>query len=179
MPDVPDETEAAWVRRFSGITHAQAETLMADTRDKRRARLDATITISLKGINLGLQYQFQLAKDLRAELEASQRDRKALADYGLLHDGKAGQHWIYAAAGRLAAGDLEADVLADFGYTKGRGGRYARERSQLRKALAEARELICNSAPLAWVNNPDYADDAQQWEKRAEAFLKRTEPTDD
>ena len=49
-------------------------------RDERRARLDATITISLKGINLGLQYQFQLAKDLRDELEATARDRKALAE---------------------------------------------------------------------------------------------------
>lgn len=33
MSDVPDETEAAWVRRFSGITHAQAEALMSDVPD--------------------------------------------------------------------------------------------------------------------------------------------------
>ena len=48
-----------------------------------------------------------------------------------------------------------------------------------REALVDAIELICNSAPLVWVNNPAYSEDAQQWEKRAEAFLKRTEPTDD
>ncbi len=62
----------------------------------------------------------KLLRDLREELEDSKRDRQALVDYGLLHDGKMGQHWIYAAAGRLAAGDNEAAVLADFGYTKDR-----------------------------------------------------------
>ena len=131
MTDAPDETEAAWVRRFSGITHAQAEILMADTRDKRRARLRKRadeLTLagaeSVHGNNVSADpaYVISVAADISAELKASQRDRAALAD---------------------------------------------------------ARDLICNSAPLAWVNNPDYADDAQQWEKRAEAFLKSTEPTDD
>ena len=95
-------------------------------RDDRRARL-RELSDEFNWCNAKGRYAWltkpvgeRLSVDLRAELEASQRDRKALADYGLLHDGKAGQHWIYAAAGRLAAGDLEADVLADFGYTRDR-----------------------------------------------------------
>ena len=36
----------------------------------------STVTIGLKGINLGLQCQFQLAKDLKAELESSKSDQE-------------------------------------------------------------------------------------------------------
>ena len=39
-----------------------------------------------------------------------------LGTYLELHKGKLGQHWLYAAAERIAAGDDEAVVMADFGY---------------------------------------------------------------
>ena len=108
---------------------------MTDERDKSREQIRDDLAYVLAD-DRTTPRGMGLAKRLLDELDDGERDRKALAAYGLLHDGKAGQHWIYAAAGRLAAGDLEADVFADFGYTKGRGGRYARERSQLRAALS-------------------------------------------
>lgn len=41
-----------------------------------------------------------------------------LATYIELHKGKLGQHWLYAAADRIVAGDDEAKVMADFGYER-------------------------------------------------------------
>ena len=82
MPDVPDETDASWGRRFSGITHAQAALLMADTRDETRARL-----VTLAHDLTEELYEDWLpgraawyASDLADELKASERDRKALAE---------------------------------------------------------------------------------------------------
>ena len=52
------------------------------------------------------------------EYETLEDAADLLETYLLLHDGKLGLHWIFAAAGRMAAGDPERDVLADFGYVK-------------------------------------------------------------
>jgi hypothetical protein len=39
--------------------------------------------------------------------------------YARLHEGKIGQHWLWAAIERIAlAGESEAEVMADFGYEK-------------------------------------------------------------
>ena len=41
-----------------------------------------------------------------------------LRAYLALHEGKEGQHWIYAAIGRMVQGDPEAEVMADFGWVQ-------------------------------------------------------------
>ena len=41
-----------------------------------------------------------------------------LGTYLKLHKAKLGQHWLYAAADRIAAGDDEVLVMADFGYDR-------------------------------------------------------------
>ena len=39
-----------------------------------------------------------------------------LSTYLKLHDGKLGMHWLWAAIERIAAGEIEVDVLDDYGY---------------------------------------------------------------
>ena len=39
-----------------------------------------------------------------------------LETYLTVHRNKLGMHWLYAAAGRIAAGENERAVLADYGY---------------------------------------------------------------
>ena len=41
-----------------------------------------------------------------------------LRAYLALHEGRVSQHWIYAAIGRLVAGDPEAAVVADMGWSR-------------------------------------------------------------
>lgn len=49
--------------------------------------------------------------------------RHVLTTYARLHQGRIGQHWLWAAIERIVAGDSEEEVLRDFGYQKvGAGG---------------------------------------------------------
>ena len=41
-----------------------------------------------------------------------------LGTYLKLNAGRLGTHWMYAAAERIAAGQDEAEVLADYGYER-------------------------------------------------------------
>ena len=41
---------------------------------------------------------------------------EVLRQYLAAHEGKLGKHWLYAAIGRIVAGDSEAETLADFGW---------------------------------------------------------------
>ena len=41
-----------------------------------------------------------------------------LETYLTVHRNKLGMHWLYAAAGRIAAGENERAVLADYGYER-------------------------------------------------------------
>ena len=41
-----------------------------------------------------------------------------LGTYLELHKGKLGQHWLYAAADRIAAGEDEVVVMADYGFER-------------------------------------------------------------
>lgn len=44
--------------------------------------------------------------------------QNVLGTYLHLHKGKLGQHWLYAAADRIAAGDDEDKIMADYGYER-------------------------------------------------------------
>ena len=41
-----------------------------------------------------------------------------LRAYLALHEGRVGQHWIYAAIGRMVQGDPEAEVMGDHGWVR-------------------------------------------------------------
>lgn len=45
-----------------------------------------------------------------------------LATYARLHEGRIGQHWLWAAIERIVAGDSEEEVMRDFGYEKPASG---------------------------------------------------------
>lgn len=43
--------------------------------------------------------------------------KDVLQTYINLHEGKIGMHWLWAAVERIARGESEAEVMADYGYT--------------------------------------------------------------
>ena len=42
--------------------------------------------------------------------------RGVLKAYIALHEGKIGAHWLWCAVERIAAGEPEREVMADYGY---------------------------------------------------------------
>lgn len=41
-----------------------------------------------------------------------------LTTYARLHQGRIGQHWLWAAIERIVAGDGEEEIMRDFGYQR-------------------------------------------------------------
>ena len=73
-----------------------------------------------------------------------------LRAYLALHEGRVGQHWIYAAIGRMVQGDPEAEVMADMGW-------YADDADEMRDALREERDAL--RAKLERVRTHVYRED--------------------
>lgn len=49
-------------------------------------------------------------------------EKQIIATIEKLHEGKLGAHWLWVAIERIAAGEKETEVMADYGYTEAKLG---------------------------------------------------------